>query len=226
MTKKLSVSLRGQQSDDLKVIAKNVGAAGLDKVIANLSKISDSPPSHAQIKRAIGDAVGSENEDVVFRHAMALGDLLEEKPVPPDDVFAALRASLPKESWSDAELAQWDSTVPVFSRLLKTDMIRSAVKTARLAVDYSHIFKSATVLTDIRPVLNTDRTSVDAGIIRHSLKLEYYEKGKETRFTLALDSADLDILIERCKRALEKEKVLKGMLEDRCKIKAIVDGDE
>ena len=76
---------------------------------------------------------------------------------------------------------------------------------------------SAKVVSDIRPVFDYSDVPCqpEAALIVHHLRISYHDDGARalTEFAVALDSDDLDSLIDTLNRAKAKEQALEGLLK-------------
>lgn len=81
-------------------------------------------------------------------------------------------------------------------------------------MDYDRVFRDARILTDIRPVFGMDPTAGPlAGIVIHTLRIDYHEAGDHPSFHVALDTGDLRRPWELVERAIKKEASLKTEIE-------------
>jgi hypothetical protein len=102
------------------------------------------------------------------------------------------------------------------TRLLDIESLSIAAKGAALQSEHEHLFCSARVLTDARPVYGKSVTNPPAAmIITHELKLSYHEGpgGRVREFYIGLGSGDLAVLQEHLQRAGDKAKSLRTALE-------------
>ena len=93
------------------------------------------------------------------------------------------------------------------------DKINLTFKAIELQSEYDKIFTDCRVISDIRLIfLDKLDESPKQALVIHNLKVEYQqdEKIKESFFTLDLD--DLMKLKEQIERAIEKEKIIKGKI--------------
>ena len=110
------------------------------------------------------------------------------------------------------------SEEPVFrerlARLLDIEAFSIAAKAASLQSEHEHLFCSARVLTDARPVYGKNASDPPvAMIISHVLKLSYHEAaGRLREFYIGLGSNDMAELREVLKRADTKAKSLRDAL--------------
>jgi len=88
-----------------------------------------------------------------------------------------------------------------------------ASKVGELLLEYEHLFLSSRIITDIRPVFDSDLNKIPAGaLIVHTLKLEYKQGNEEKDFYMALDTNDVKKLREQLDRAEQKAESIKLML--------------
>jgi hypothetical protein len=87
--------------------------------------------------------------------------------------------------------------------------VNSFAKASVIRTDYERVFQSSRILTDVRPIFH-DTDSLPATIaISHNLKLTYIRSSNKEDFFVALDDADLEMLVETLSRAQAKSKILK-----------------
>ena len=87
--------------------------------------------------------------------------------------------------------------------------VNSFAKASVIRTDYERVFQSSRILTDVRPIFH-DTDSLPAIIaISHNLKLTYIRSSNKEDFFVALDDADLEMLVETLSRAQAKSKILK-----------------
>jgi len=81
-------------------------------------------------------------------------------------------------------------------------------------LEHEHVWHSARVLTDLRPVFGADpKQAPAAAVIIHNLKIAH-QAGREIReFFVALDNQDLRKLQEVLERAVKKEASLSSVAE-------------
>lgn len=88
-----------------------------------------------------------------------------------------------------------------------------ASKVGELLLEYEHLFLGSRIITDIRPVFDSDLNKIPAGaLLVHTLKLEYKQGNEEKDFYIALDTNDVKKLREQLDRAEQKAESIKLML--------------
>lgn len=100
-----------------------------------------------------------------------------------------------------ATFLEFDGVLSVTSKAI--DVVR----------DHERIFTRSRILTDMRPIFESDLEKGPAGIaIVHMLKIEYADLEGKHEFFVALDSIDLEQLREQLDRADKKAKAIGLML--------------
>lgn len=101
-----------------------------------------------------------------------------------------------------------------FSKLLNVNALSLRTKTASLIVDHQIVYKSAKIISDIRPVFGDDieQSPVGASLV-HNLKVEYVENDELKYIHFALDDKDIGSLITLFKRTQSKSETLKMFIK-------------
>ncbi|MBD2164713.1 hypothetical protein H6G04_09890 [Calothrix membranacea FACHB-236] len=87
-------------------------------------------------------------------------------------------------------------------------------KAINVVRDHERLFTRSRVLTDMRPIFESEIEKGPAGIaIVHMLKIEYADLNGTHEFFVALDSIDLEQLREQLDRAGRKAKAIELMLD-------------
>jgi hypothetical protein len=69
-------------------------------------------------------------------------------------------------------------------------------------------------VSDIRPVFSDDvEEAPTVAVIVHMLKIVYYQAGERREFVVAMDTKDIQLLIDTCDRAAKKTKGLETVIE-------------
>lgn len=99
--------------------------------------------------------------------------------------------------------------------LLGFESLVIASKASALQTDHEHIFCSAKIYTDLRPVFgSTPESAPVGGVIVHMLKVGYHKSGSHKEFYIALDTNDLSQLKTKIERAEIKSKALSTSFEN------------
>ncbi len=94
--------------------------------------------------------------------------------------------------------------------LLKIESMYYSAKAVDVLTEHEHVFGSARILTDCRPVFGRKVDSdLTATVIFHMLQIHYHQNGEHKEIYFALDQSDLIQLKEVIQRAEEKVKTIK-----------------
>ncbi len=113
---------------------------------------------------------------------------------------------------ADTDDVDWAGFQSDLEQLLGCDeSLGVTAKVTDVRREYGHVYCSARILTDIRPVFGEDPTQAPlAGAIVHTLRVTYHETSGHKDFHVALDASDLRELRTLVDRATKKEASLKG----------------
>lgn len=117
----------------------------------------------------------------------------------------------------DLDIADSDRTrlADLLGRLVTLPALVSSAKASDVIIEHEHLFTSARVLTDIRPVFVGPATEQPTGaVIVHMLKIEHATGDEVNSFFVALDDEDLRTLGSVIERALAKSKSIGAVLDN------------
>lgn len=141
---------------------------------------------------------------------LSLSTLARRAGMSPDEVVSQITDALNSSpnDWSEDQLKLWqDELGPQLARVLKINTVQTIAKSIDLAYDYTWLFDTARVLTDLRPIFSDgDELGIESLIVTQTLRLEYTGPDGEHSLSLTLDQSDLESLKEQCERALAKAK--------------------
>jgi hypothetical protein len=116
--------------------------------------------------------------------------------------------------WLAEHRAGWQDVQPLLAELLDPNGPIALCEKARiLAYSYPNILTDARLLTDIRPVFDTDATSIKRMSVSFVLAIEHYENEQRRTTHFALDYSDLEGLLAQCSRAKVKAKTVLTQLD-------------
>lgn len=111
---------------------------------------------------------------------------------------------------SDETLAQFKERL---TRLLSVNAVNLVSKAYDVLLEHSKAITSVRILSDIRPVFGEEIEGTPLGaVIVHMLKIDYREAGRFKEFFVAMDTKDLQHLIDALMRAQSKTESLKAVL--------------
>ena len=128
-----------------------------------------------------------------------------------------LAEALKDESHDDIEWLRSDKTFSRFKerliRLLSIDRVELIAKTYDLLTAHARTFIKARIISDIRPVFGeSTETTPQTAIITHMLNITYHKDHDRREFVVALDTRDIQKLIDTLERAKAKTETLKSVI--------------
>src|ERR1700687_3422193 len=91
--------------------------------------------------------------------------------------------------------------------------LRLTAKASDISTDAQHLFYTAKILTDIRPVFDEEGTVIEAAVIIHNLLIHYGDANDHKNFVVTLDANDVNELRSVLDRADAKAKALQSLLK-------------
>jgi hypothetical protein len=96
--------------------------------------------------------------------------------------------------------------------LLGREALTIASKANSIMYEYGNVYYRARILTDIRPIFGDSPDSIEAAVVIHNLRIHYHEGDVHKDFFVALDTQDIQKLIDVLQRAKTKAESLKTLL--------------
>jgi hypothetical protein len=223
------IRFQKHQLADLQVI-RDLDAESLRKAIAALSQLPPIPTRPAKIQKTWTEALGKSEKggDSLLRQLLSLHGMVRQLDLSSDVLFKGLNASLqpPESEWTTEEYERWMSISSLVRELFELEVVCLSAKALDLSYEHSELLQRARILTDIRPVFNSDANEIRGTVITHSLMLRYDDIEGNHVITLSLDEKDIYALMRQCERALSKSKTAKDYLEGKTGLPAIVPGKD
>ncbi len=125
--------------------------------------------------------------------------------------------SLQELSRDDIKWALSEETLGQFqerlTQLLSVSAVELIAKANDVLTEHAQTFSKSRIVSEIRPVYgeNIDN-SPSAAVIAHMLTITYFQDGKRHEFVVALDTKDIQQLMETLKRAEAKTESLKSII--------------
>ena len=123
-----------------------------------------------------------------------------------DDVFSEQKLPIDE---TDRDILK-DRLTKLFE--LKASLGLTA-KALDILTDAQHLFYTAKILTDIRPVFNEEGKVIEAAVIVHNLLIHYGDAGDHKNFFVNMDTDDIKQLRAVLDRADQKAKTLQALLQ-------------
>jgi hypothetical protein len=96
--------------------------------------------------------------------------------------------------------------------LLSIDSLLLAARAFDIQHEYEKVFRSARIVTDIRPIFSTEGTETTGAMIVHNLNVTYFENNEFKEAIYALDDSDVVALKKVLERAELKTSVLEALI--------------
>ena len=136
-----------------------------------------------------------------------------------EDVASAFASTGDERIRTDG--AQWEKVRSFLIDALGTNSLSVTVKAKHLMTSESRLFLSVRIVSDIRLVFPEDPSLLpSAGMVIHSLKLDYLEDGERATAEFVLDREELLELKKVIERALVKDQTLDKVLQ-QTKVKRV-----
>ncbi|HEY0077924.1 MAG TPA: hypothetical protein VGB73_04700 [Pyrinomonadaceae bacterium] len=177
----------------------------------------------------------------IRQHRIFDDSTLKLKTISPEEMKGIREAILPviasqgniKESVSDyvdsiatslkednRENVKWTDSDKTFKRfkerltaLFSIESLQLVAKAHDVLLEHARTFSRARIISDIRPVFG-DKVEEPpiAAVIVHMLNIAYVDSGKRKEFVVALDTKDIQLLMDALKRAQDKTESLQSVI--------------
>lgn len=168
-----------------------------------------SPPAlHRVLSEALSPSIKADADaasQALVRVILGLGSVYVRELDDLEGILASVGESL-HESWSDdkTKLAGWERVRPLLAELFKLDSVRTTMKAVDVSYEFANILMYSRVMTDIRPVFNEAGDQIDGAVVTFTLRLNISNADDSRSLSIAVDAADLEVLVKQCNRALLK----------------------
>jgi hypothetical protein len=139
---------------------------------------------------------------------------LEDIPVSTEQFAKSLSEDVFSEQKLPINEADRDILRDRLTRLFELKAsLRLTAKASDVSTDAQHVFYTAKILTDARPVFNESGTEIEAAVIIHNLLIHYGDASDHKNFFVTLDANDVKELRLVLDRADAKAKALQSILK-------------
>lgn len=202
------VRLPDQQAKDDLVMLLALKPDQLNAIIASLeaSEILLTPD---ELERKLAETVDDEGlRSAIAKQSVMLNGIRRRLGFDGDEV---------RKYFDDYVSSEVNSVAPeVFENLqllLFHPKIDIAAKATDLAFDFANILHTANVITDIRPVFNSEATDINGCVISFTLRIQYAGTSGRQNISIAMDERDVSKLAQACTRALTKAETITGKFD-------------
>ena len=115
-----------------------------------------------------------------------------------DDLDSDLR-----EVWADdqSKIERWSRIRPLLAQILSIDSVRMTIKALDVSYEYANLLQYSRIMTDVRPIFNEGGDQIEGAVVSFTLRMSFLNAGQPKSLSIAVDAADLKILVEQCQRA-------------------------
>ncbi len=189
----------------------------LERVLKRLKSTKLPPLSQAALCHLINDALppekrtgSSEVVESLGRVILGLGSLelrgITDLQGLLDDLDSDLR-----EVWADdqSKIERWNRIRPLLAQIPSIDSVRMTLKALDVSYEYANLLQYSRIMTDVRPIFNEGGDQIEGAVVSFTLRMTFLNAGQPKSLSIAVDAADLKILLEQCQRALRKAETAK-----------------
>lgn len=162
----------------------------------------------------------------IVQLCLTLASLKNRLSLETNEILASLKEGLKKrKDWSD-KLSDIDATLHALGELMDADSIVLSAKAMELSYLHNRLYTSARLTTDVRPVFDDLRLAILGAIVSHTIHLDFYENGRNSEISIALDESDIKNLMKVCRQALEKSAAAQKAIKLENEDNVVVVGEE
>lgn len=226
------IPLAPQQADDLKRICQE--DVRLVRSVREALSASETPSIRPSmlVRQAITalSAYGTAGSTsglagAVIRLGMDLADFRRRHRLDNQAIVSGLDAWwLRRKEPEDSDLPR--DHLDEIAKLSGAEPVYAAAKARDLALDHERLFNHARIITDVRPVFDTNKDGPIGAVIIHSLRLEVIENDRIVSYTVNMDPSDLEVLSEATKDALRKSNSIGSILNEKLQSNVLVSGGD
>ncbi|MGN8096210.1 hypothetical protein [Methylobacterium sp. 22177] len=204
-----------------------LGAARLDLVRNRLSSCGEKFLKLEQLSEFLSAFLEQDEALRVASSAISLRRTADRLQVSVDELLDALTNGLHEAGWSKENLDNWAQILPQLRAIITDSNIELAVKTSDLYYKHRYHVHEARVITDVRPVLNDERTDLEVAIIKNTFMVEYSDGNEDDLyFEVNLSYEDLKRLRGEIERAISKTELIQRLIEKKMNVPSIIYSSE
>lgn len=208
------ISLPKSRLDDIGVVAKFYNK--IPKIIKSLLEIGPIKDFHDHMDKIASDSeMALSDASNLFHVLLRLISLRNSLDISSSILYEVITINIEGKApndWKKINLQKWRKSKKQLIEALEVDGILSiSHKAILLTVSYQNLFRESNIITDIRPIFNTNADEFIGSTITHKLQIEYYDGKDRNTMYFTLDSKDIAKLKKLCERAEKKSKVLKDL---------------
>ncbi len=222
----IKIFLSEEQLQQLSIL-RDLKDEDLNNIVKELKEIKPTPLKPSDLSKIIVK-YSPNNVDVIVRLLLSLYNIRRQGDLTSLELLDALIDGIDsaEPTWADDEKEKWKNRQPLYKELFALESISTVVKGLDLSYDYTNLLQKIKILTDIRPIFNEDASVILGSIISHTLRISYDTREGHKNLSLAIDTEDINNLLQSCERAIKKAKTAKYFMEKSGNLRTFICGEE
>ena len=205
---------------------RELGPERLAKVAQQLESSRGPVLLRKELRQILETELDESEAKLLETHLISLASLGRARDWSAREILSAVSESLEAAGWEDSDLKAWSEVTGPLEELLESQQFSSLEKALTLAYDHANLLASARILTDVRPIFDTQRAKIIGSIVSQTLRLDYQTEAGSRTISIAVDSEDVELLAQACRMALKKADIAKQLMMEGCKIGAVIVGED
>jgi len=182
--------------------------AGLQRALSRATPTLDRQELISQLRKE-SDLAGISDLDNIISSLVSIAGTSYSGQVDTDEIVQAVVQAIKDDDVVELSDSEGEILGARLSRLAKLKSLELIAKGNVLLRSNDRTFRSAKVITDLRPICSGDELKITAGVIVHHLVIHSVRNGESDKVYFALDSEDLVSVGDVIARAIKKEKALR-----------------
>lgn len=170
----------------------------------------------ARLREVIEEYTDADTARIIQRFLIGVATAVRRGFLAVPDMLDTIQRSLTSDRSQAPSPETWRECRPPVERMLASKSVILSAKAADLASDFDRFCITSRIITDIRPVFDTDNGPLVGATITHTLRLEYLSADRtHGSISVALDMDDIKHLQDACIEAVRKGGVAKALMDEK-----------
>lgn len=224
-TKAMAIKLDHSQLENFRLIC-DLGPEPLHAAVERLRELNPVLLRPNKLISAMAEALGENQQaaEPIVREALMAFGWTKQGGLQVADVQGGIRESL-KAELPVQYIEKWERVEGPFGELLSLPILRLVANALDLCYEYTHLWRDARILTDIRPIFSDDAAKIDGAVVSHTFRLRFEDVQGSHELNIAMDETEILDLAEQCERAWRKAQVARDLMNDVANIPTIIAGE-
>ncbi len=204
-----------------------IGKEDLQALVADLSDPSILPLFKQSVfTDLLSRRFEKSDAEVLEKHLLSLAATSRARGYSAEKCIDEVRPKVGERGWTEDDAQSWSQIEGELTSLIASHAICCLEKAMSLPYEYDKVLTGASIVSDVRPVFDGERNDVVASLVIQTLRLRYYSDGKAREIGIALDSEDLEGLIDSCRNAQLKAESLRKLFCESTDIPPVIVGKD